>query len=176
MRKSLGVNHISEGSRRTILNQKLAQFNKNNNTYSEQWPSLWRTIPLWASLSTKWVHYGTFFLWKGPSYTMEVVMLSSQRVNNVASQCGCICKGEYEVEPVAFFAFSCLLWHSNHEITPGPHVKALFFRHMCFFAKMLQRKMNNQRMVGKIFLGASGESCERGHTKYILAKQCVHKK
>ena len=85
MRKSLGVTHISEGSRKTILNQKLAQFNKNNNIYSEQWPSLWwRTIPLWASLSTEWVHYGTFFLWKGPSHshTMEVVMLSSQRVES----------------------------------------------------------------------------------------------
>ena len=176
MRKSLGVNHISEGSKRTILNQKLAQFNQNNNTYSEQWPSLWRTIPLWASLSTKWVHYGTFFRWKGPSYTMEVVMLSSQRVNNVASQCGCICKGEYEVEPVAFFAFSCLLWHSNHEITPGPHVKALFFRHMCFFAKNAPEK-NEQLNNGWANISWSiwGKLWERAYEIYISKTMCAQK-
>ena len=34
-------------------------------------------------------------------------------VNNLASQCGCICKGEYEVEPVAFFAFCQLRNYST---------------------------------------------------------------
>ena len=97
-------------------------------------------------------------------------------VNNVASQCGCICKGEYEVEPVAFFAFSCLLWHSNHEITPGPHVKALFFRHMCFFAKNAPEKSeqlnNGWANISWSIWGKLGERACEIH----ICNQCVHKK
>ena len=61
-------------------------------------------------------------------------------VNNVASQCACICKGEYEVEPVSFLVFSCLLWHSNHEITLGPHIKARSLSSYVFLCKKCFRE------------------------------------
>ena len=180
MRKSLGVNHISEGSRRTILNQKLAQFNKNNNTYSEQWPSLWRTIPLWASLSTKWVHYGTFFLWKGPSHshTMEVVMLSSQRVGSTMWLLNVLAFARENMRlnqlHSLHFCVSCgiqtMRLHQGHTLKPSSFV-------ICVSLQKNAPEKNEQLNNGWANISWSiwGKLGERACEIHIC-NQCVHKK
>ena len=170
MRKSLGVNHISEGSRRTILNQKLAQFNKNNNTYSEQWPSLWRTIPLWASLSTEWVHYGTFFLWKGPSHshTMEVVMLSSQRVVAFARE-NMRLSQLHSLHFRVSSGIQTMRLHQGHTLKPSSFVICVSLQ------KCSGEKWTIKEGLGEYFLEHLGKAGREGMRNSYLQSMCAQK-